>query len=445
MGSYAECWLGSFYVGSTKNDVDPGLMQLFRSSDKTVVSGKRQSLPFQMRRWTEYVEESEDVCAVFYKAPALIVRDRLELKGYTLEVAKAAFTTSIRAEADHYAEWLDRKGGEIFEPVARILKTADVDEWLAALRLIRSKDLKQRDKGGDSKEYDGTLIGYMLDHDWYGYSGPDLNVGLRLALEVCSDKGELIYDITDLILGGYFPPEEDFVEYALGLSSSQYSSSGKIIVLTEGRSDSWIISESLRLLYPHLADYFTFMDFDGARVGGGAGSLANIVKAFAGAGIVNKVIAVFDNDTAAEAAIRSLRNVRLPKNIRILRLPEVTALREYPTIGPSGSAVMNVNGIAASIELYLGADVLSEDDGPLAPVQWTGYEATLGAYQGEVLFKDKIQERFRNRLKACFADRSLIDRTDWIGIRAILSGLFVAFHDLDGAEICSSLTEYYAR
>jgi hypothetical protein len=30
MGSYAQCWLGGLYVGSSKNDVDHGIMQLFR-------------------------------------------------------------------------------------------------------------------------------------------------------------------------------------------------------------------------------------------------------------------------------------------------------------------------------------------------------------------------------------------------------------------------------
>ena len=44
-----------------------------------------------------------------------------------------------------------------------------------------------------------------------------------------------------------------------------------------------------------------FMDFEGVRIGGGAGSLVNIVKAFAGAGIVNRTVALFDNDTAARA------------------------------------------------------------------------------------------------------------------------------------------------
>jgi hypothetical protein len=36
MGSYAECWLGKFYVGSTKEGVHPDLIGLFRSTDKHI-------------------------------------------------------------------------------------------------------------------------------------------------------------------------------------------------------------------------------------------------------------------------------------------------------------------------------------------------------------------------------------------------------------------------
>ncbi len=443
MGSYAECWLGSFYVGVTKNDIDPGLMSLFRSTDKVTLHGKKQDLPFQMRRWNNFIEDDEDVCVVFYRAPARIIRDRLELKGYTLTTARSAFTTSICSEAAQHAGWLDRPNGQIFEPIVRILQSTDVDQWLSALRLIKEKDLQRRDQGGRSNEYDGTLVGYMLDNDWYGYSGPDTNVALRLALEVCSDGDELIYDVTDLVMSEYFSEDDDLVSYALGLYSGDYSSTSKMIVLTEGRSDSWIISESIKLLYPHLCDYFTFMDFDGVRIGGGAGGLANIVKAFAGAGILNKLVAVFDNDTAAEAAIRSLRSVKLPANIRILRLPELLSLNEYPTIGPSGPVTMNVNGIAASIELYLGRDALLGEDGRLAPVQWTGYEPGVGKYQGEVLFKDRIHERFKRRLEACRGESGLTTRPEWAGVQAILSSIFVAFHDFDAQLINSGIREYY--
>ena len=433
MGSYAECWLGSFYVGATKGHFDPALMGLFRSADKNVVRGKKRELPFQMRRWHEVLEDDEEVSAVFYQAPVSVVRDRLELKGYTLDTAKSAFTTSSRAQALRYAQYMERSDSKALEPFARELEAVDVDQWLEAMRSIRAKDREQSERRENENET--TLAGHMLEREWYGYSGPDLAVALRLALEVCSDGDELIYDVTDLVMGGYFSAEDDFVSLALAPTLANYSSDSKTVVLTEGRSDSWIIFESLKLFYPHLVDYFTFMDFEGARVGGGAGSLANIVKAFAGAGILNRVVAIFDNDTAAEAAIRSLRSVCLPKNIQILRLPEYAALREYPTVGPSGSIDMNVNSIAASIELYLGADVLSNEQGELAPVQWTGYDASLGKYQGEVLFKDKIQERFRRRLETCRTDLSVVDRTEWTGVRLILSAIFVAFHQVDGEQI----------
>jgi hypothetical protein len=150
---------------------------------------------------------------------------------------------------------------------------------------------------------------------------------------------------------------DDFVSIATGFISGEHTANSKIIVLTEGKTDRWIISESIKLLHPHLLDYFTFMDFEAARVEGGAGPLAGMVKSFAGAGIVNKVVAVFDSDTAGESAIRTLRQIRLPENIRVMQLPPLEALTNYPTIGPAGTTAMDINGMAASIEQYLGADV----------------------------------------------------------------------------------------
>lgn len=77
MGSYAECWLGSFYVGSTKNDIDVGLMQLFRSSDKNVVRAEKTHLPLQMHRWIDDSDEDEEISVVYYRAPVPVIRDRL--------------------------------------------------------------------------------------------------------------------------------------------------------------------------------------------------------------------------------------------------------------------------------------------------------------------------------------------------------------------------------
>jgi hypothetical protein len=443
MGRYAECWLGPFYVGSTKNGFEPDLIQLFRSTEKVATIVKKHHLPYQMRRWATQMDADEvDVPVLFYHAPISIVRDRLELRGYTTDLAKALFTKSLSAEASNAASYRGTPYWELYEPTVRALEGVDVEQWLGALRFIKNQTLLPRDLGGSSAEHKGTLVGYMLEQDWYGYPGPDINVALRVALEVCSENDELIYDLTDL-LDEYVQAEEDLVSSALTESVSDYLYRGKIIVLTEGVSDGWIISESLRLLYPHLSDYFTFMDFEGARVAGGAGSLANIVKAFAGAGIVNRILAIFDNDTAGEIAIRSLRNVRLPGNIRILKLPEIAALREYPTIGPSGQGLMDVNGIAGCIELYLGSDVLRDEEGRTSPVQWTGYEPSAGKYQGEVLFKGKIQERFKKKVESCRANPQIFNKEEWCGLDAILTAMLAAFHQQDKEQISSFVSGYH--
>jgi hypothetical protein len=55
---------------------------------------------------------------------------------------------------------------------------------------------------------------------------------------------------------------------------------------------------------------------------------------------------------------------------------------------------MNINGSAAGIELYLGADVLCGENGALMPIQWKGFEASLGRYQGEIADKRGCLERF---------------------------------------------------
>ena len=92
---------------------------------------------------------------------------------------------------------------------------------------------------------------------------------------------------------------------------------------------------------------------------------------------------------------------------------------------------MNVNGLAGGIELYLGRDVLADENGELSPVQWTGYNRKLRTYQGEILDKGKIQERFWEKLGRCQSDAAAIKPGDWDDIRDILDALRSAFHEVD--------------
>lgn len=98
MGSYAECWASNFDVDCTKNDVDPSLMRLFRATDKKVITSSNENLPKQLIRWADYRERGKDVNVVFYSAPLSVIKDRLELLGYSLESAKEAYVLYLEGE-----------------------------------------------------------------------------------------------------------------------------------------------------------------------------------------------------------------------------------------------------------------------------------------------------------------------------------------------------------
>lgn len=444
MGNYAQCWLDEFLLGSTKNNVDFYLISLFRPTDKRIISAAEGQLPKKFEHYREMAEGDITLNVVYYEVEADVARDRLEIMGYTLANSKKAFKAWIEREyeflsglrneshADDTVE-NDRNIREL-----EVLSVLDADSWIDRLKTIADPDFKPIYKGVLEYGHDDSILNYVLGREWQAFPGYDRAIPLRLAIEALSPQ-KLIYDLTDVVWAEYLDEDDDITGYGINASDDNYNGIGKIIVLTEGKSDAWILQASLDVLYPHLRDYFSFLDFEGTSIGGGVGSLANMVKAFAGAGIINNVIALFDNDTAAASACRPLERINLPANIAIRRLPDLDMLRFYPTIGPSGKVDLDVNGIAASIELYLGSDVLVGDDLQPLPVQWTGFDRGMNKYQGEVLEKGLIHERFKQKLKK----RSGLNGQEWYGIRAIFKTIFSAFDEKNGIAICQEPQRYY--
>jgi hypothetical protein len=213
MGSYAECWLSSFYLGSTKGEIDPSIIRLFRSSDKNKFSGTKSQIPLQSRHWLKYFDDNEEIDVVYYSASVKVIRDRLHLDGYTLDISRDIFMKSIVKEIEKYEELSQRKQGEIFLEPLKFLKMMDVDTWLLTLRKIYTENLMPS-RLMHRKGYDGTLLSYMLDNPsgWYGYPGLDLNIAIRLTLEILPEVDEFIYDVTDLVMGGYYSQDDDLVK-----------------------------------------------------------------------------------------------------------------------------------------------------------------------------------------------------------------------------------------
>ena len=448
MGSYAQCLLGNMVIGVSKNDIDPELISLFDEKDKVVLDSFTPDISTNLSSYSSDFREDPNFRVVYYETTREKIRDRLDVMGYTLDTSKIAFQHWIDLEKESIirsiTHWENGKNNipksllNLYEKKSQVLSKLTPDLWLKNLDTIQSLGLESANFQGGESGQDNIYIDFMLSTGFFGYSGYDICVPLRLAIEICNDAQKLIYDLTDLIAAGYFEVEEDFLEYGSYIETEKFASKSKIIVLTEGKTDSWILSESMRVLYPHLTKYFTFLDFDNTRYGGGVGNLINSVKAFSGAGIVNNVVALFDNDTAAQAACRSLHHIQLPSNITVRMLPKIDLLDNYPTIGPTGITNMNVNGIAGSIELYLGEDVLKIDGKNFTPVQWIGYDKILKKYQGEVTEKDQLHSRFKEKL----ATHNLHKITDWTGLRAIFKMLFKVFEERNKHIICNRLNQY---
>lgn len=243
---------------------------------------------------------------------------------------------------------------------------------------------------------------------------------VRAFLTVVDPRTELVLDYTELYDGGIFSDND--IKTIVGIKD-------RIIILTEGSSDIEVLKSSLELLYPHLYEHYSFFDFESFNAQGGSGNLVNMIKSFAGAGINNKIIALFDNDTAARESQANLKDLLLPNHIKILNCPHLTFAEHYPTLGPTGSLKMNINGLACSIELYLGEDILKNSNGDFLDIHWKGYSSKMNTYQGEISSKRDIQERFFKKLADSKSDSSVLTKSDWSGLISIYEMIFDCFND----------------
>ena len=58
---------------------------------------------------------------------------------------------------------------------------------------------------------------------------------------------------------------------------------------------------------------------------------------------------------------------------------------------------MNLNGLAGLIEIYMGKDILTGNEGNLELVQWGGYMKRVNKYQGSLINKDAVGSRFKGK------------------------------------------------
>jgi hypothetical protein len=431
MGTYTELIIADYPVIFSKSAVIPEVMTIFRETDRHVFT--RRVAERNTLVWEEPDDPNDDEIetVIEYSCETGKVIDRLNVMGFTLPRVREDFEAGRRAELDNYSSWAkEDSDSQWFADDWKFMKGLTFDAYASAFARVISDGLRPAPFDDHMKEGLDPTIKYILkdnDENLFGFLGSDVRLLLRLACEVVPANSQVVQDITALVNSGYYGEQEPVCENATRVLTAGHPENSPRIVLTEGSTDAVILQESLALLYPHLSDYYAFFDFESSRSRGGAGHLVSLVKAFSAAGITNRIIALFDNDTAAHEARCALETISLPPNIAVRAYPDLELLRTYPTLGPGGLTPLDVNGLAASIELYLGEDVLRGGQNTLTPVQWKGYSESLNQYQGEVMGKVNLQTAFHDKVVRCMADPEILKVTDWSGISAILQEIFHAF------------------
>jgi len=433
MGSYCDLYISDYQIVSTKNAIDPFTLSLFQPEDLRVFKRKIRERKEILHGREPEADEVEQ--AVEYSNTSKNIKDRLEVMGFTMKKVEADFKLSKQEGIKRLKEYLKNKAFTASHKKMlsemELLQKSNLDDFLKASKIIIEKKYRHDVLKGELPKTSNNIVLFLLEHGHGMEKFPfmyDIRVLIRSMVEIMPDDVNVTYDVSEIAAEDYYEDEIGLLyENTVANVTYDYEIGEKFLILTEGSTDIQVLQAALDILYPHLKGYYSFMDFGISNASGSAGSLVASVKSFVGTGIKNRVIAIFDNDTAADVALQGLKKTNIPNNIRVLKYPAIKIADKYPTIGPSGISVMNINGLAGSIELYFGKDVLT-DKGKLIPVQWKGYDQSLGKYQGEILNKTEIQKKFQGKVNDCLANRKNIHKYDWSGLDAILKSIFNAFN-----------------
>jgi hypothetical protein len=347
----------------------------------------------------------------YFLASAKTIRKRLLIQGYTPEFCARSWHIARRSKVDTCRNYVTLKDGDVARSLA-FIEHITLPDWM---KLIRDQAAAAPRK---------IFAGRMQPWDFMSLLDGPNDPLVQLALLTDALPSSAVWmDCTFLY------EREDDERTPQQLAKDEQAEfrdfpAGKVIVLTEGKSDTRIIAAALRAFYPEFADAYTFIDFDEFRIEGSASHLARMVKVLSGARVENRLLALFDNDAAGVEAVWNLRNVRFPRTVRLMLLPDTKLARSYPALGPGGLRRMDVNGTGAPIELYLGRSSLTGPDGRLRPVRWSQWMPTVERYHGVVQDKEAVSSAFENAIASAKASTL---RKRYPEMDLLLRSIFAAF------------------
>jgi hypothetical protein len=311
------------------------------------------------------------------------IKNRLNLLGYSLGALPGKYQQHLDMVPDYYPEVPIS-----FEQFRLILTSLDLE------KIFLDPDFGDYDLGEFISRYifnEPELKKYLpssvvVDKDLGTFfENLDPYITLRLLAENENNIERFVqWRYADVVDGGWV--DEDDVVTPLPDES-------KILIVTEGSTDSFIIKRAIESLYPDIADFFHFVDMKEHYPFTGTGNLFNFCQGLARIKIQNNVLVVFDNDAAGVEKYNKAILLNRPKNMIICKLPDHESFNSFESVGPNGLLQADINGSAVAIECFLDSSKINVLQNR---VRWTSYNRELGRYQGELEGKDDLVRIFKN-------------------------------------------------
>lgn len=375
MGTMITLGVGKLEINWGKNDFYENFRDLFQPND-----------------WKDikyYYADNVVEIKKGYSRKLALVKPRLDLLGYTLENIKIIYESA-------YTEYCDAMG-EYADPVLTFEEYFNV---FSKINLSKVNTLTEDDDWDfgeyvtkcifEDKEIQRLLKKYSLGRksgEFYENLPPRLLVRVLCENPTAKDL-PLQWYMADHVENGW-SKEEDL--------SPKLEDKDKILIVTEGKSDTFILQTSINKLFPAISDFFYFIDMEENYPFTGTGNLYNFASGLTKIKIQNKTIIVFDND---EAGIFSYKKCKekldaIP-NLKFYHLPNMDEFKYFLTVGPTGDSYQDINSKAVSIECFLDLDFNSSK----APkVRWTIYNEKSNKYQGALISKDEYTRTFKKHLE----------------------------------------------
>jgi hypothetical protein len=254
----------------------------------------------------------------------------------------------------------------------------------------------------------------------WGYIWGEERNQLGFLLDRLPDNFPVAFDMHEVVERGSLAPSTTYCQDARVGLERQARGAMPTVVITEGSTDKEILQFGIDYVRPEYTGFLTLLDYL-MKPETNAGAVVTAVRAFAAAGVGNRVIGLVDNDTAGNNALKTAKRTPLPDRMQVVALPHLMIAATYPTIGQTGPSAEDVNSLAVSIEFFLPDDVLNPA-GTWEPVEWSAGSSKAGARQGALKNKLAIQKRFRTKANHIRSGAPLV-AADWERLGILLDFL----------------------